>query len=79
MMTHNEGMIGTVWRHIKSGHVYMITGLCLLEREWKPAYLYRQLGAPYVPQIARDCEEWHDGRFVRVMAHKVAAALEAAE
>ena len=58
---------GTVWRHRKTGHLYVIVGWCQLEETWRPGILYRRLNNRDAVQargpIARDAQEFIDGRF----------------
>jgi len=56
---------GSKWRHKKTDHVYVVVGFCMLEATWKMAVLYTPTFArPSDPPIARDLEEFGDGRFV---------------
>ena len=59
----NQG-IGSVWRHLKTGHVYAIVGICKLEHSNAPAYLYRRPEEDIT--LARDMDEFLDGRFERL-------------
>lgn len=62
--------VGTVWRHKKTGHFYVIVGRCQLERDWQLAIQYVRLNNPEAVQsdgpIARDFNEFMDGRFIPV-------------
>ena len=59
-------MIGTVWKHLKTGHAYTIMGVCRLEATNRPAILYRRADGSSQIVWARDEEEFLDGRFERV-------------
>lgn len=68
-----EPKIGDIWRHVKTGGFYAITGFCILEATWRMAVLYIPVtkSAPHtftdnVTPIARDLEEFKDGRFTYV-------------
>lgn len=59
-----KSLIGSIWRHIKTGHVYAITGTCRLEHSNEPAYLYcrPEDGVTW----ARNMDQFLDGRFERL-------------
>ena len=57
---------GTLWRHIKSGGVYLTVGSCRLEKTGQPAVLYRHPEPENSTVWARDMDEFLDGRFERV-------------
>lgn len=59
-------MEGTIWKHLKTGHHYVIVGECMLEENWKVAVLYRRVDGTSMRPIARDKEEFFDGRFIHV-------------
>ena len=59
-------MIGKLYCHLKSGHIYVVTGECLLEATAKPGVLYRRVNLPDAPLWARDKDEFLDGRFAPV-------------
>lgn len=65
-MTPEHPVIGTHWRHKKTGHIYKVIGVCRLEHSNAPAYLYRRPedGITW----ARDMDEFLDGRFERIDA-----------
>lgn len=61
-------MNGSLWRHLKTGHLYVIVGECRIEATMEPAYLYarvdektraKEFGAPW----ARPKDEFLDGHF----------------
>lgn len=58
-------MIGTMWLHVKTGHLYIVVGECWLEATNAPAVLYHRAGG-VGPTWARDREEFLDGRFAQV-------------
>lgn len=70
-LMHDRAEVGTVWRHSKNGHFYVIVGRCQLEREWQPAVQYVRLNNPDPVQpvgpIAREFNEFMDGRFQPVL------------
>ena len=56
----SDWTLGTEWRHIKSGRLYVTVGKCRLEATAAPAVLYRgEDGTVW----ARDMDEFLDGRF----------------
>ena len=57
---HNDSITGTNWRHIKSGGMYTVLGMCRLEHNGCPACLYQGLDGVV---WARDKDEFLDGRF----------------
>lgn len=52
------------WKHIKSGGVYKIQGICQLEHNNTRAFLYRSVEGG--PLWAREMSEFLDGRFVKL-------------
>lgn len=64
-------MIGTLWVHLKTSHLYVIVGDCQLEATNRPAVLYRLVGGEG-PVWARDMEEFMDGRFAEVSGTLIA-------
>lgn len=64
---HQRLEAGTLWRHLKTGNIYVIVGPCQMEATWTPGVLYRRADdrdalSPMGP-IARDRSEFCDGRF----------------
>ncbi|MFV1851621.1 MAG: DUF1653 domain-containing protein [Thalassospira sp.] len=57
-------MIGSLWRHVKSGGEYQVIGACRIEATNTPAYLYRSTETGQV--WCRPLDEFHDGRFERI-------------
>lgn len=57
-------MIGQLYRHVKSGGVYIVTGFCVIEATNRPGILYRKVNAGYDVTWVRDRAEFLDGRFV---------------
>jgi hypothetical protein len=57
-------VVGTVWRHKKSGGVYTVIGTCRLEATNAPAYLYTSTANGVI--WARDMDEFLDGRFENI-------------
>ena len=64
MGSMDHSLIGSIWRHKKSRHVYVIIGVCQLEATNTPAFLYRRPKEGIT--WARDMDEFLDGRFERV-------------
>lgn len=58
-------MIGTLWLHLKTNHLYVVVGDCLIEATCRPAVLYTLVGGGG-PTWARDRDEFMDGRFAEV-------------
>lgn len=63
-ITSELPVVGTVWRHKKTGGVYAIIGVCRLEATNAPAYLYTSTSNGVV--WARDMDEFLDGRFENI-------------
>lgn len=69
LATTTTPLQGSLWTHRKTGGVYMVMGMCMLEASWRPAVLYRRARTAYDgvalvgPMIARDRAEFMDGRF----------------
>jgi hypothetical protein len=53
---------GTVWRHRKTGHLYMVWGHCVIEATLTPAILYTRWPERDVFWV-RPLTEFLDGRF----------------
>ena len=65
-----DGYISTVWRHEKSGGVYVIVGSCQLEATNEPAYLYKAVHTvDTAPIWARSCAEFLDGLFTQLVVY----------
>jgi hypothetical protein len=62
--------IGGLWRHVKTGHDYVILGQCRLEATNRPGILYRRVNGEDVMTWARDEEEFCDGRFIPVSTQR---------
>ena len=63
-------VIGSKWRHKKTGGIYKVRGFVTIESIWAPAVVYRKAaeyckpGAPYDQiDIVRPTAEFLDGRF----------------
>ena len=56
--------IGSVWRHLKTGHIYIVVGECLIEASVTDAILYRRCDGTRGPVWCRPLSEFTDGRFV---------------
>lgn len=55
---------GSIWRHLATGGIYIVTGACQIECTNRPGVLYRALTVEMDgPQWARDRDEFLDGRF----------------
>lgn len=55
---------GTFWMHLKTGHLYVITGHCIIEATVTGAVLYRRAEEPEGLIWCRPIDEFMDGRFV---------------
>lgn len=71
MKAKDACVVGSKWRHVRRGTLYVVSGFCRLEATWKIAVLYIPLDSKGlmtgdVTPIARDADEFLDGRFVRV-------------
>ncbi len=55
---------GTRWRHLKSGHDYMVQGHVLIEANLMPAVVYSRYGQ--TENWCRPASEFLDGRFENV-------------
>lgn len=62
--------VGTVWRHKKTGNVYVIIGTCRLEATNATAYLYTSSSNGVV--WARDADEFLDGRYENITPKPIA-------
>lgn len=60
-------MIGTLWLHLKTNHLYVVVGHCQLEATNRRAVLYHRVGGDG-PTWAREEAEFLDGRFAEVSA-----------
>jgi hypothetical protein len=56
---------GTIWRHEKTKHNYVVTGHCIIEKSGVAAVLYRRYPGGMV-DWCRPTEEFLDGRFTKV-------------
>ncbi len=61
-----QAIVGSLWRHTKSGHNYVVLGACQLEATNRPAVLYRSIDDVKGLVWARDEAEFCDGRFVHI-------------
>jgi len=50
------------WKHVKSKHIYQITGFPLREKDLVPQVSYRRVDGTG-PEFTRTCEEFFDGRY----------------
>ena len=62
--------IGSQWRHVKSGGVYRVKDLCLIEATLAPAVIYEGSHGYVQGKVlwntwCRPISEFLDGRFVR--------------
>ncbi len=57
--------VSTLWRHRKSGGVYVISGICQIEATNEPGVLYSSVQTEG-PLWCRPLAEFTDGRFVRL-------------
>lgn len=64
---------GSMWRHLKTGHVYVIITLALAEENMTHRVIYQRSGADFPPGEAdhtvwdRFAMEFLDGRFERAL------------
>ena len=58
-----------LFKHEKTGHLYVVIAHCILESTTKPGILYQRSinGVPMGPIWARDASEFYDGRFTPVL------------
>lgn len=56
--------IGTIWVHLKTGHIYIVVGECQIEVTNKPGILYLRTDVTEGIVWMRPTEEFLDGRFV---------------
>ena len=61
-----EPPVGSMWKHVKTGNTYEVTGMCKIEATNTVAVLYRDWSQPQSLPWARPLSEFKDGRFVRV-------------
>lgn len=60
---------GSTWRHLKSGGVYEVLGLCRIEASLAPVVAYREVsraGEEPKDGFTRDIAEFMDGRFEKI-------------
>ena len=55
--------IGTIWRHLKTKHHYVVVGECQMEATWEPGILYARIDGYTERPIARSRAKFMDGRF----------------
>lgn len=60
-------MIGSVWKHIKTGNLYIVIGECQMEAEWEPGVLYIRSDGNSERPIARNRSQFLDGRFQQIV------------
>lgn len=56
-------MMGSAWKHNKSGHDYYIIGQCKIEEGAVDAFLYRRVDDEKAPWWVRPQSQFLDGRF----------------
>jgi hypothetical protein len=54
---------GTRWRHLKTGHVYVVLDICTIEATVAPAVLYQRRDVADAHKWVRPLAEFMDGRF----------------
>lgn len=62
--TELSALTSTLWRHVKTGGVYVISGECQIEATNEPAVLYQSVQTQG-PLWCRPKSEFLDGRFVK--------------
>ena len=61
----------TIWRHLKTGHLYQVVCEATIETTMTPAIIY---GSPDQKRIwVRPKDEFYDGRFVKLSDEEDAA------
>jgi hypothetical protein len=55
--------VGQLWRHKKSGNVYRVDDICIIEETMKDGVLYSPTGQVVFAPFMRPREEFEDGRF----------------
>lgn len=55
-----------IWRHKKTGNLYVITGECKIEAEWMDSIKYIGINDLNRKEIIRPKAEFFDGRFERL-------------
>lgn len=56
--------VGSLWKHKKTGHVYVVIGHCQIEATNQPGVLYTPVWATSAPTVwARPTLQFMDGRF----------------
>lgn len=65
--TAEKAPIGSFWQHVKSGSLYRVEGICLIEASCEPAIIYHLHLAEAGQMIRwmRPAAEFLDGRFAR--------------
>lgn len=58
-----ETPVHSVWKHLKTGNQYIVTGHVMIESTWKPGVVYSGKDSFH---IVRDGDEFIDGRFERI-------------
>jgi hypothetical protein len=65
---HPDVLIGTLWRHEKTGGTYVVIGFAMIEATWKIGVVYLPLDGRGSMPIVRDHAEFMDGRFTSIRA-----------
>ena len=65
--TAEKAPIGSLWQHVKSGSLYRVEGICLVEANCEPAIIYHlhMAEAGQMIRWMRPASEFLDGRFAR--------------
>ena len=61
-----EQAIGTTWQHVKSGCIYTVVGVCVIEKTNEYAFLYKHGTSSAQAPWCRPVDEFLDGRFLIV-------------
>lgn len=56
-----------LWRHRKTGAIYVIIGYTVIEDSWTPAVRYQKAGSRPGGDVVRPCAEFFDGRFEAIV------------
>lgn len=51
---------GTLYKHFRNGHIYVVTGRSILEATQEPAVLYREENVPNAPTMVRSLKSWNE-------------------
>lgn len=55
--------VGSLWKHIKRGHNYVVLGHCIIEKTMTTGVLYQEIDGLEPTLWMRPASEFLDGRF----------------